>query len=220
RAFATLLDILPTCLDACAARYPSTSLGTGPGFEVPLPGASLLDGREVESRRYVFAEEGEREGRFLAVRDERWKLTWWFRDGFAELWDLKNDPDEYRNLACPERTREALSPMDLETERAFGRLREQLVKFEQRQGPHPVGLDLPNLGLGPVAWRTLNRQFPSWPANLIDPDEIAALSDFDDEVLHAVEKEPDVRLADLELDDWLEHGGSATLVERVRGKDS
>jgi len=110
--------------------------------------------------------------------------------------------------------------MDLETERAFGRLREQLVKFEQRQGPHPVGLDLPNLGLGPVAWRTLNRQFPSWPANLIDPDEIAALSDFDDEVLHAVEKEPDVRLADLELDDWLEHGGSKTLVERVRGKDS
>ena len=201
KAFATLLDVLPTCLDAAGIRYPQ--------FDVSLPGASLLDGREIEAREYVFTEEGERGGRFLAVRDERWKLTYWFRDGFTELWDLESDPNEFHNLA--------LGEMDLETERAFGRLREQLFKFEQQTGPHPVGPDLPNLGLGPVNWRSLNRQQPSWPPNLTDPEEIAALNDYDEEILRAVEKEPDVRLGDLEIDYWVEHGGgSATLRDRVK----
>ncbi|HUW55220.1 MAG TPA: sulfatase-like hydrolase/transferase [Planctomycetota bacterium] len=200
RAFATLLDVLPTCLDACALRAPA--------FEVPLPGSSLIDGREVDRREYVFAEENARESRFLAVRDDRWKLTYWFRDGFTELWDLENDPNEFHNLA--------LGDMDLETERAFGRLREQLYRFEQRWGPAAVGHDLPNFGMGPVPWKTRNGQFPSWPPSLIDPAEVAALNDFDDEILRAVEKEPDVRLADLDLDWWVEHGGSKTLVDRVR----
>jgi hypothetical protein len=107
--------------------------------------------------------------------------------------------------------------MDLETERAFGRLREQLYRYELREGPASIGYDLPNLGLGPVSWKCRNGQLPSWPPHLTNPDEIAALSDFDEEVLRAVEKEPDVDLTDLDLDWWLAHGGSQTLVDRVRG---
>jgi len=199
KAFASLLDILPTCLDACQEKYPE--------FEVPLPGASMIDGREVEAREYVFAEEGAHANRFIAVRDDRYKLTYWFGDGRYELFDLENDPEEFHNLAARE--------MDLETERAFGRLKRELYEFEVRQGPRPVGYDLPNLGVKRSRYRQHNMQLPSWPPNLIDPAEIAALNDFDEEILRAVEKEPDVRLSDLDMKWWVEHGGSKTLYERV-----
>ncbi len=52
-------------------------------------------------------------------------------------------------------------------------------------------------------------------AAVIRWSKAAAMNDYADEVLRAIEKEPDVHLADLDLAWYLEHGGNGALYERL-----
>ncbi|OGV62438.1 MAG: hypothetical protein A3K19_33300 [Lentisphaerae bacterium RIFOXYB12_FULL_65_16] len=200
RELVTLLDVLPTCLDACAVPYPD--------FPVALPGASLLDSDHLPGHDVVIGEEYTGKHRYLAIRDERYKLVYWFHNGSEELFDLVSDPHEFHNL-----TRTSMSP---EARQARDRLYARIVAFENTNGPEPVGEKLPDFGI-PDPWgRRRNSQLPSWPPNLIHANETAALNDFDAEILAAIAKEPDTRLSELDLDFWVGQGGSARLVERLR----
>ncbi len=87
QAFTYLLDLFPTLCDVLAIPGPSG-----------LEGESLRpvwEGKQAKVRDTVFLP-------FLAiqrsVRDERWKLIAYPKIGYLQLFDLKSDPHETRNL--------------------------------------------------------------------------------------------------------------------------
>ncbi len=86
-ALAYLMDVFPTLCEASGVPPP-------PG----LDGRSLTDvwdGTRAGVRERVFLAYREVQ---RAVRDERWKLIHYPRAGITQLFDLKRDPDERRNL--------------------------------------------------------------------------------------------------------------------------
>ncbi len=87
RAFTYLLDVFPTVCDVLGIKAPDGIEG-----ESLRP---LWEGKKASIRDSVFLP-------FLqiqrAVRDERWKLIAYPRLGHLELFDLRSDPHETRNL--------------------------------------------------------------------------------------------------------------------------
>jgi len=98
-------DLLPSCLDAAGIAYPETFRGTKTS---PLDGRSMLQVLEGEAREAADALFFNDKGQQAVIHEGRWKLLiepGWFREtraapGIAyELYDLKKDPAETRNLA-------------------------------------------------------------------------------------------------------------------------
>lgn len=86
-AFSYLLDIFPTLCDVVGVKPPG-----------PMAGYSLRAiwaGEKDRVRDSVFLPFS---GLMRAVRDERWKLIVYPPINYRELFDLKNDPDETKNL--------------------------------------------------------------------------------------------------------------------------
>ncbi|MHC4260393.1 MAG: arylsulfatase [Planctomycetota bacterium] len=89
-----IIDIMATCVDVAGARYPESFRGQD---IIPLEGRSLLPILQAEKRTphdYLFWEHEKHQ----AARHGRWKLVaenW----GQWELYDLKEDRSETRNLA-------------------------------------------------------------------------------------------------------------------------
>lgn len=87
RAFTYLLDVFPTLCDVLGIARPEGIEG-----ESLRP---LWEGKRASIRDSVFLP-------FLqiqrAVRDERWKLIAYPKIGHLQLFDLRNDPNEIRNL--------------------------------------------------------------------------------------------------------------------------
>ena len=201
RAFTSLLDVLPTCLDAAGVAYPYFPDASG------LPGASLLDADALARRDAVFVEEMRGEGRWIGMRTERFKAAWHVGERVWQFYDLARDPQEFVDLVA--------TAMDAEQRASFEDLQRRLIDYERENGCDPIPTD-PRETRAPRPPRfARNRQLPSWPPNLVDPREAAAMNGYADEVLRAIEKEPDVRLADLDLAWYLEHGGHPALYERL-----
>lgn len=89
-----VIDLMATCVDVAAARYPETYLGQP---ITPLEGKSLVpvfQGRNPEPRGPLFWEhEGNR-----AVREGRWKLVSRYPEQW-ELYDLEADRTETNDLS-------------------------------------------------------------------------------------------------------------------------
>ena len=197
--FVDLMDVLPTFADAAGAPLPNTW---------DFPGESLLNPRGHRDRTCQFTECYEGKARWISVRNHQYKYTYWFHNGYEELWDLQTDPAELRNLAI-----EGLPP----TQEAIRcEMRGRLVDWERKNGPSPIEKDLPDLGIAEYFGKRHNAQFPDWPANVADPEEQAKINPIEKEVLEVLAHEPDVKLADLDLDWWVQHGGSAALRDQVR----
>jgi arylsulfatase len=116
-----LMDIMATCVDIARADYPKTFAGHD---ILPLEGRSLMPaflGQSQEPRTLIFEHE-----RNAAIREGDWKLVGQnvlARDGLRanarwELYDVRLDPAEQRDLAAgePERV-ERLSRAFLELAR-------------------------------------------------------------------------------------------------------
>jgi arylsulfatase A-like enzyme len=88
----SLIDIMPTILDAADIKCPSDVEGTS---VVPL-----LNGEKLENREYVFGEnyrqQPARGWNFIA--GERYKFVWESNSGLELFFDLDNDPQELHNL--------------------------------------------------------------------------------------------------------------------------
>jgi arylsulfatase len=88
------IDVMPTCLDAAGAPYPSKSkAGTPPP---PLEGRSLVPlfrGGTLEERSLFWEHEGN-----CAVREGDWKLVSRFPNGW-ELYDMMTDRTEMHDVA-------------------------------------------------------------------------------------------------------------------------
>lgn len=88
-AFAYLLDVFPTLGELAGVAAPEGSEGVS---LVPV-----LTGKSQQARETIFTAY---RGLQRAVRDDRWKLIVYPRVNQVQLFDLKNDPDERRNLAA------------------------------------------------------------------------------------------------------------------------
>jgi arylsulfatase len=80
-----LRDIMPTLLDLCEVPVPATVEG------LSLAGAARRD--------HVYCEHWENDNAMRMVRDERYKLIWYPVGNRFQLFDLRQDPKELRDLA-------------------------------------------------------------------------------------------------------------------------
>ncbi len=90
-------DLLPTILALVAGAKSKT-----PEFDGQDLSGLLLKGQELPARSLYwhyphYPNQGARPGG--AVRSDQWKLVEFFEDGRRELYDLKKDPSETKNLA-------------------------------------------------------------------------------------------------------------------------
>ncbi len=96
----SLIDLAPTLLNLASVPLPR-----------PLPARSLLpliQGKAAAPHRALYAElmpDGYLPYDEKAVVLDDWKLIWWEREGSIQLFDLKNDPGERRDLSDVRRDR-------------------------------------------------------------------------------------------------------------------
>jgi arylsulfatase A-like enzyme len=207
--FADHNDILPTVLDAAGVDYPADS-------EYELPGGSLLTpaAESGKDRSVQYSEYGSEGKRWVMWRDVRYKYVHWYQ-GFDELYDMQEDPQELVNLLNGELTAEQAAVHE--------RLRSQLIAHESRWGlkDHIEGDDFKLFEKSPewlVGAPSRNWQFQSFP-HILPEEERAVLNSEMDEVLQATSKEPALDLARLDLDFYLSAGGDADLVRHLRSQE-
>lgn len=92
--FADLLDIFPTCMDACNIDYH--------GYHQPLYGQSLLQ-HDENPRTHQISASGKGDRRWVMVRDKHYKYIYNYNGGYEELYDMSSSQDETQNLCeCPQ----------------------------------------------------------------------------------------------------------------------
>jgi len=196
-----LNDILPTILDSVGAEYP------GP-YE--LPGGSLL--RDDVDRTYHYMEHNSGPARWVSLRNQRFKYTYYYRGGYEELFDMVSDSGEGVNLL-------ASDSIDPDTRATHSRLRSKLCELEEKWGlrDHTAGGDFLRLAENDLSHTNVrNKHFPNFQKRIADPEERAAMNCLDDEVFAAVANEPIVDLRKLDLETWKKNGAPGSAVERIR----
>jgi len=173
-----LWDILPTAWDAAGLDAP-----VGDDY----PGESLLTSAPQRDRTHAWSDYATGAGRWVSLRDQRYKLVHWFNGGHEELFDTVADPGEQTNL---------LKSGDAPAE-VVERLRAKLIELEAARGPRGTVkegafADLPGKLVGPPGmgkyplWA--HQQFPTWgplskdlEAALMEQEILAATGgEFDD----------------------------------------
>ena len=102
-ALVELVDFHPTLLELCG--LPEQGLLQGKSL-VPLLENPLLPGKKYA---YTVVSRGQKIGRSIRTRD--WRYAEWGEAALAELYNLKDDPNEYTNLAMKPAFRAQLGEM-------------------------------------------------------------------------------------------------------------
>ena len=98
--FASLLDVFPTLIDGLNLEAPTTADSlVGNSLLGSLSGAGPLADEFVIDYGYG-------DDRWLCMLTREFKYTYWYAEGYEELYDLRSDPDERRNLLRGTATRE------------------------------------------------------------------------------------------------------------------
>jgi arylsulfatase A-like enzyme len=183
-----LNDILPTVLDLAGIDYPGTH---------KLPGGSLL--KDDKDRTYQYMEYSSGPRRWCAIRDKRYKYTYHYGGGFEELYDMQEDPCESINLLHSRKD-------DTDVREIYEKLKEVLGKYEEKWGlqNYARGGKFLKLEAKDMPEKKRNVQFHCFPAKVFNEDEKGELNSLEDELLQATEKEPLMKLSELELDYWID----------------
>ncbi|MGL1890040.1 MAG: sulfatase-like hydrolase/transferase [Spirochaetaceae bacterium] len=205
--FADLNDIFPTILEAAGLKYPGKH---------ELPGESLItdDPKKDRNQQYVEYSDGNR--RWISLTNHDYKYNYYFGGGREELFDLKNDPGECRNLMEFKLNTRQLQAKD--------KLRKELIKTEDRWGL--IG-SIENGDLVvrdkfiPTPYR--NKAFPLFPDKLTNANEIQCMNTHMDEVIAVTANEDVVHLQDLDLKVWQLNGNYSdedidTLLKKEKDK--
>ena len=194
----SLLDLMPTMLELAEVDYPGQSA---------LLGTSLLGcegGGLAQKREDYVIEIGRGASRWLSLRGHRWKYNYWMADGWEELLDLENDPQELNNLL--------LGKVNAEDSQRADAMKVELTAWEAAHG-FEDSLDgngvLRNFGRSPTDHTKMgtNGQFPRWVARLPD-GERAVMESRGETVLNAIHKENSFTLEEINLKAFKENGGS------------
>ncbi len=187
----SLIDILPTFVSELDLQYPAETHGE-------LPGASLFNVKQDEFRVIDY---GEGQKRWVALRSPSMKYVLHLEEHFEELYDLKADPEERRNLAsCIPLQAKEFRKAVVEWERVFGSKESfdaqgELKRF--RKPPVPPVLE-------PIV--TLNQG--RWPHNLPDSEKDSVES-FAEAFTAAIRKETTLTPEKLPIRAYKEAGGES-----------
>ena len=181
--FCDLNDVLPTFLDAAGADYPA---------DYRLPGASLLTENTAKDRSYQYGEFQHGNKRWCCIRTHRYLLVHHY-GGPEELYNLKSDPEQRRNLlygatnAKTMNIRDSLAAVLAEHESVWG------LEGYVKDGSF---VDFPEYSAQPFREGCFPMDMKRNPS---DPP----LDNLLDEALKAIEKEPLVKVSNLEVDSIL-----------------
>ena len=159
----SLLDLMPTMLELAGVDYPG---------QPDLAGDSLLGaegGGLAQKREDQVVEIGHGAGRWFSLRGHRWQYNYWMADGWEELYDLENDPQELSNLLLEDPN--ARDRQCADTMKAKLTAREAAHGFENSLDENG---DLKNFGHLPTnhtETRT-NNQFPRWVPRLPNDERV------------------------------------------------
>ncbi|MCC7176390.1 MAG: sulfatase [Bryobacterales bacterium] len=99
------IDFLPTILEMAGARAPRAGAVDGLSLAPLLRGGAAPRRSELYWHYPHYSNQGGTPGG--AIRDGDWKLIEFYEDGWLELYNLREDPGETRNLAAREPKRAA-----------------------------------------------------------------------------------------------------------------
>jgi hypothetical protein len=148
---------MPTMLELAEVDYPG---------QPALAGDSLLGaegGGLAQKPEDQVVEIGRGAGRWLSLRGRRWKYNYWMVDGWEELYDLENDPQELSNLL--------LEDLNAGDRQRADTMKTKLTAWETSYG-FEDSLDengaLKNFGHLPTDHTEMrtNSQFPRWVPRL------------------------------------------------------
>ena len=205
--YSDLTDLLPTILDVCGIPYTAAR-------ELPGESLGLAPGTGLKDRSVHYMEHERNAGRVISLRGARYKFNYWFADGREELYDLRADPAETRNLLQ--------TAMDADAQAAHALLKATLTSYEAHYG-WPGGVHDGKLHPSPVAagpiWPPcvagLDWQMPMHVFNQL-PENATPYQTDAVEVIEATRKEPVLQLERLNWEFYLSSGGDVELVEKIR----
>ncbi len=115
------LDIFPTLVAAAGAKVPATKILDGVNFLPELTGSGKINDRALFWHFPIYLSAGNKDCQDplfrtrpgSAIRHGDWKLIEYFENGDIELYNLKHDPREQKNLAKsnPEKANELLKEL-------------------------------------------------------------------------------------------------------------
>ena len=194
----SLLDLMPTYLDLAETEYPGSP---------SLPGASLLGagaGGTGSPRNELVIEIGHENNRWLSLIRGRHKYNYYLSNGFEELFDLKQDPQELNNAL--------LSPSPADKQMAL-EMKACLTQWEREHGFESSleeSGELKNFGQKwsmPVKPVT-NTQFPRWVGRLPE-EESVEMESISETVRNVASGEDTFTPEELpHFEKWLSIGGS------------
>jgi arylsulfatase A-like enzyme len=123
--FVDLMDILPTCLDACGLQYPISDYS-------PI-GDSVFAEQPRRSREQQISCNGMGANRWIMSRDHRYKYVYYYKRGTEELFDMQQDPRELINLLAKEN--------DPVPQQVYQHLKSAAIEFERQWGPEEMIAD-------------------------------------------------------------------------------
>jgi len=189
-----LTDLLPTFLRGLGLTYPKTL--------PPLPGEDLLGeqgGGLVQERDGYVVDFGDGPLRWVSLRTKTCKYVLWAAGGWEELYDLKADPWEEKNLVAeePTITREMRMRV-LAWEREYG-LDSSFEGETWRVFPEPEAPTEETV-------RTVCLNEGQW-ADRLPEEECESVESFEDAFTRAIAKEPSLTPGKLSISLYRERGG-------------
>ena len=219
--FVDLLDILPTALDLAGIDYNYKKAHS----RYRLAGDSVLTPQsERRDRAYQRSECGTRAGRWVCLRDNRYKYVYSYNGGLEQFYDLQSDPSELHNLAGTDRL----------PQEDFRRIKAKCVEMEELWGPEGCVVNGACIAF-PYNAHTEHYQegskFPFWANHQFQVFQDKPTQDkarrYVDEIHQATADcgpaflpnlHPDPTWAENWLEQFRKFGGDDTLAQRVLGK--
>ena len=176
-----LYDVMPTILEASGAVHPDKVH--------PFPGRSLFSSER--DRRYLFAQFGCGNYRWISLIGDRYKYNYYYGGGHEELFDLVSDRRERRNLLYGAPDNDVLAVRD--------EMRNMLISRERSEGleGYADGSGLKVMEEY-IPKKRRERNFPMFVSKLSESERSAFLP-LEAEIDLAIRNEPLVRKEDLPL---------------------
>jgi choline-sulfatase len=184
-------DFLPTIIDELELEYDS---GVG-----ELPGVSLL--KIPQNRKNYVIDYGSDENRWIAVINKKHKYVFWLCGGYEELYDIKNDPDEIRNIIDEQPLlAKKMQKLALEWEKHWG-LKDSIVNNKFKVLATSQVEEVP---------RNVYVNEGKWPENLPE-EEQQSVETYGEAFTRAISKEATLSPEKLSIDIYKKHGGHALI---------